>query len=245
MLYNKYVYINNSRCQYLLINVLQGRATFLEIVISLMSSLAVIFLTLPIHEWAHGFVSTKLGDPTPRYQGRLTLNPMAHIDWIGALGILLFGIGWAKPVQVNARYYKNAKWGMAAVALAGPLANIIVAFASLLVLNIIKTVFLVSGIFSVSYNLLLYITLFFYTIAQINVYLAVFNLIPVPPFDGSRILFTFLPQKYYFKVMQYERYIFIGILLVLYTGVLDAPIAFLSNKVLVAVAKLAALPFGF
>ena len=102
-----------------------------NIIYSIIASLIVIFLTLPIHEFAHGFVAHKLGDPTAKNMGRLTLNPMAHFDLMGALGILLLGIGWAKPVQVNARYYKNPKWGMALVSLAGPLSNIIVAFVVL------------------------------------------------------------------------------------------------------------------
>lgn len=214
-----------------------------EIIIYTLSSFVVIFLTLPIHEWAHGFVSTKLGDPTPHYQGRLTLNPMAHIDWMGAAGILLFGIGWAKPVQVNARYYKNPKWGMAIVALAGPLSNIIVAFISIFLYKVIEILLLLTGLLGDNYTLLFVISLFFVAIAQINVHLAVFNLIPIPPFDGSRILFTFLPQKYYFKVMKYEQFVFIGILALLYTGVLDAPIAILSEKVLNVVEILALLPF--
>lgn len=215
-----------------------------EIIIYTISSFVVIFLTLPIHEWAHGFVSTRLGDPTPRYQGRLTLNPMAHIDWMGAAGILLFGIGWAKPVQVNARYYKNPKWGMALVALAGPLSNIIVAFISIFLYKVIEILLLLTGLLGDNYTLLFVISMFFVAIAQINVHLAVFNLIPIPPFDGSRILFTFLPQKYYFKVMKYEQFVFIGILALLYTGVLDAPIAFLSEKVLIVVETLALLPFN-
>ena len=110
--------------------------SFLDLLTYLLSTLAVIFITLPIHEWAHGFVSTKLGDPTPRWQGRLTLNPMAHIDKRGALFILLFGIGWAKPVQVNARYYKNPKFGMALVALAGPIANLILSLVTLALFNL-------------------------------------------------------------------------------------------------------------
>lgn len=226
-----------------MIDAIRENLSLSEIIIYAISSFVVIFLTLPIHEWAHGFVSTKLGDPTPRYQGRLTLNPMAHIDWLGAAGILLFGIGWAKPVQVNARYYKNPKWGMALVALAGPLSNITVAFVSIFLYKAIETVLLLTGAIGDNYTFLFVVSLFFISIAQINVHLAVFNLIPIPPFDGSRILFTVLPQKYYFKIMQYERFIFIGILALIYTGVLDAPIAFLSEKVLIAVQKLALLPF--
>ncbi|MBQ2933644.1 MAG: site-2 protease family protein [Clostridia bacterium] len=221
-----------------------NKASLSDIIIYLASSFIVIFLTMPIHEWAHGFVSTKLGDPTPRWQGRLTLNPIAHIDWMGAAGILLFGIGWAKPVQVNARYYKNPKWGMAIVALAGPLSNIIVAFISYFLYGIICTVFIKTGIIYENYSFLMVLASFFGTVAQINVYLAVFNLIPIPPFDGSRILFTFLPQKYYFKIMQYERYIFIGVLIIIYTGILDLPLSILSSNILNFVADLAFLPFS-
>ena len=228
----------------MLLNALMNKASLSDIIIYLASSFIVIFLTMPIHEWAHGFVSTKLGDPTPRWQGRLTLNPIAHIDWMGAAGILLFGIGWAKPVQVNARYYKNPKWGMAIVALAGPLSNIIVAFISYFLYGIICTVFIKTGIIYENYSFLMVLASFFGTVAQINVYLAVFNLIPIPPFDGSRILFTFLPQKYYFKIMQYERYIFIGVLIIIYTGILDLPLSILSSNILNFVADLAFLPFS-
>ena len=222
---------------------LGGRLSPSEIIIYIVSSMVVILLTLPIHEWAHGFVSTKLGDPTPRWQGRLTLNPMAHIDWIGAAGILLFGIGWAKPVQVNARYYKNPKWGMAMVALAGPISNLIVAFVSIFLYGIVGTIFVKTDLIFSNSELFYVIRDFFVFIAQINVYLAVFNLIPIPPFDGSRILFTFLPQRYYFKIMQYERYIFIAVLALLYTGVLSGPISIISDKVFVGIFNLALMPF--
>ena len=187
---------------------MSGQLTLSEAIISFASCIVVIFITLPIHEWAHGFLSTCLGDPTPRYQGRLTLNPLAHIDWLGALAILTCGIGWAKPVQVNARYYKSPKWGMALVALAGPISNILTAFVAYFLYYLIWVVMSLTGILQ---NDLIWHTLifmFFNVIAYISVSLAVFNLIPIPPFDGSRILFTLLPQKYYFKIMQYERYIF-------------------------------------
>lgn len=131
----------------------------------IVSALVVIFITLPVHEWAHGFVSSKLGDPTPRYQGRLTLNPMAHFDPIGAAGILLFGIGWAKPVGVNARYYKNPKWGMALVALAGPLANILCAFVSLFLFQIVQTVFILAPLPEAAYGILFAVNFFFASLA--------------------------------------------------------------------------------
>lgn len=210
----------------------------------ILSSAVVILLTLPIHEWAHGFVSTKLGDPTPRMQGRLTLNPMAHIDWMGAIGILLVGIGWAKPVQVNARYYKNPKWGMALTALAGPLSNLIVAFLFALLFVLIEIVFLLTGAFYDFYDLIQVIAMFVGMVAKINVYLAIFNLIPIPPFDGSRILFTFLPQKYYFKIMQYERFIFVGVFVILCSGVLDLPLEMITQGILNKIFEIAELPLA-
>ncbi len=231
----------------MLLSAIQNGFTISHVIICLLSALVVIFITMPVHEWAHGFVSSKLGDPTPRYQGRLTLNPIAHIDPIGALGILLFGIGWAKPVQVNARYYKNPKWGMALVAAAGPISNIIVAFISLFISNLIRYISVSADLIN-SYDALETISLiylFFYFVARINVGLAVFNLIPIPPFDGSRILFTFLPQKYYFKIMQYERYIFIFLLAILYSGVLDLPLEFATSRVMNGIDALASLPFVY
>lgn len=227
----------------MLSGILSGDFTLSNAITYVLSTMVVVFLTLPVHEWAHGFVSTKLGDPTPRWQGRLTLNPLAHIDWIGAAGILLFGIGWAKPVQVNARYYKNPKWGMAMVAFAGPLSNIIVAFISIFMYGAIFTVFAKTGLAFSNFALFMVIEDFFSYVAQINISLAVFNLIPIPPFDGSRILFTFLPQKYYFKIMQYERYIFIAILALLYSGALDGPLSYISGNLFVKISNLALLPF--
>ncbi len=225
----------------MLINALRGGASFLEVIIYILSSLAVIFITLPVHEFAHGFVATRLGDPTPRWQGRLTLNPLAHIDYLGAAAILLFGVGWAKPVEVNARYFKNPKRGMAITALAGPLSNILLSFVIIFLFYIILIILNAIGV-GAAQGILMYIALFTHYIAEISIYLAVFNLIPIPPFDGSRILFAFLPEKYYFKIMQYERFIFIGVLVLIYTGLLDRPISLLSDAIFMGVKTVASLP---
>lgn len=219
-------------------NLISGNLDFMQIIIYIISSLAVIFLTLPVHEFAHGLAAVKLGDNTPRWQGRLTLNPFAHIDYIGALCILLFGFGWAKPVQVNNFNFRNPKRDMALTAAAGPVSNLIMAFAGYLLFNLF---YILTN--SLGLVFLWYIGIFFLYVAQINISLAVFNLIPIPPLDGSRLLFAFLPDKYYYKLMQYERIIFWVLLLLLWTNILDLPLSFLSSAVQSGISFLAGLPF--
>lgn len=198
---------------------------------------AIVLLTaIPVHEAAHAYMADKLGDPTARYKGRLTLNPLAHFDLIGSMALLFTGIGWAKPVPINPINFDDSKRGMALSAAAGPVSNLVMAAISLIITKIIVYTggySLIYGYGSVTGNLYM----IFSTMCSINISLAIFNLMPFPPFDGSRIFNYFLSDRFYFKIMEYERYIFLGIFLLLYMGVFDRPLSFLNGLVYVALDK--------
>ena len=182
-----------------------------------LSVVFVILCILPLHEFAHGWVANKLGDPTAKLEGRLTLNPLASVDPMGALALILFGFGWAKPVPVNTRYFKHPKRDMAITALAGPLSNLLMAYLSALALGALSAVAAVRG---ETAGLTLWLD-FFALMVSLNIGLGIFNLIPFPPLDGSKVVAMFLPDRWYYRWMQLERYGMFILMVALWFGVFD------------------------
>ena len=182
----------------------------------------VVFLCLPVHELCHGLAAYKLGDDTAKKMGRLSFNPIAHLDPLGTIMIFLFGIGYAKPVPINPLKFKDYRKGVALTALAGPLSNLAMAFVSAVVSAAVLHFF--SG--AAAARVIAYL---FSLTASINISLAVFNLLPIPPLDGSRIFAMILPDRLYEKYFRYERVIMIVLMVLLFTGILNAPLAFLNN----------------
>lgn len=212
---------------------------FLSDILLMLLSLPIMLIALATHESAHGFMAYKLGDPTARNLGRITLNPIKHFDLFGFISMLVFHIGWAKPVPINTRHFKNPRRDMALTGAAGPLSNLCLALIHLLVLRLVMLFipyFFAQESFSfalafnndqpfkgsLAFTIAALVLYLLYMGVALNVMLAIFNLIPIPPFDGSRIFYAFLPQKLYFGVMKYERYIMIGFivlfLVLTYTG---------------------------
>lgn len=203
-----------------------------DYVIHILLCLPIILLALSVHETAHGFVAYKLGDPTAKNFGRLTLNPAKHLDPVGFVCMLLVGFGWANPVPINTRRLRKPKRDMALTAAAGPVSNLLLALIFTICYKLSVVLFPYIPIHGEAG--LYAITLFFVFLQYgviLNVNLAIFNMIPIPPFDGSRILYVFLPTKWYFKVMKYERYIQIGLLVLLATGILTPVLSFFTNRV--------------
>lgn len=233
----------------MLISLLRGQLDFASAVTEILAILLIVFVILPFHEWAHAFTALKLGDTSVKYRGRLTLNPMAHIDPYGALSLLLFGIGWAKPVPINPRNFKRPKLYMGITALMGPVANFVAALAGGLIFNALYRFAPEFLLFNDFGN---YIYLFFMYYITINVVLAIFNFLPIPPLDGSKILFIFLPDRLVNKFYRYERYIALGLIAVLWLSSMNVPgarlvgegLSFVESKVTYFVLWLTGLPFG-
>lgn len=181
-----------------------------------------ILLAISLHEFAHAWVSWKLGDPTPKYEKRLTINPLRHLDPVGALCMLIFRMGWAKPVMVNPNYYKNKKAGVALVSLAGPLMNVLTGAISIFILAWMDTSAAYGSLEVTNTVETIYIIVYYFSVLSIN--LAVFNLIPLPPLDGSKILAAFLPDSVLEWFSRYDKYCMIVLLVALYFGILDVPI---------------------
>ena len=196
---------------------------FEQIKIYILTALAAL-IALTVHEVSHGYAAYKLGDNTAKNLGRLSLNPLKHLDPIGTICMVLFRIGWAKPVPVNARNLKNPKRDFALVALAGPSINLILAFFSAGLYMLFSVLFeqrIIEGLLSggdFTSNLLINILNFTAIFYSVNIGLGIFNLIPIPPFDGSRIVHAVLPEKIYFGMMKYERQIYFATLAWLFLG---------------------------
>ena len=184
-----------------------------------------ILLILPVHELAHAFAAHLCGDDTAKWHGRLTVNPFKHLDVWGTAMMLTVGIGYAKPVPVNPRNFRNYKRDMILVALAGPLSNLLMAVAAV-------ALFRVSMFFVTDYNVMLALWLILIdVIASVNISLMVFNLLPIPPLDGSRLWSSLLPGKWAYFLEANSRYVTMGLFVLLMTGVLDGPLSALHNGV--------------
>lgn len=207
---------------------------FVSIISQILATLFVIFCILPLHEFAHAWAAERLGDRTARYSGRLTLNPLVSFDPFGALFLLLFGFGWAKPVPIDSRNFKNPKRDTALTALAGPLSNFLAAWLGALIYF---------GLIVGLQRLPDLVNDFFGAYIMINVALAVFNLIPLPPLDGSKILGAFLSNKALYQYYRYQNIIMMIAFVVLFSGLLDAPIMMLERLCLNGVQWLALLPY--
>ena len=197
-----------------------------EGLLGLIVSIPGLLLAISLHEFAHGYAAYLMGDPTAKYSGRLSLNPLHHLDLVGALCMLLFRFGWAKPVPVDSRYFKNHRAGVIIVSLAGPFANFILGFVFCLGYYAIAR-FAAPGI--VIWQFLSQICL--YGIFM-NVGLMIFNLIPIPPLDGSKILMEFLPARIKYRIYAYERYFSLILILIVYAGVMSPFLGILRGYVI-------------
>ena len=200
------------------------------------SILFVILCILPLHELAHAWVANKQGDPTAKLEGRLTFNPLASVDPMGALALLLFGFGWAKPVPVDSRYFRKPKRDMAITALAGPVSNLLAAFVGAVLVAVMEAFSPYNGFTNFVYNVLWYYVV-------VNISLAVFNLIPMPPLDGSRIVAAFLSDRAMYTYYRYQNLFVMVMFLLLLSGALSGPLATAQTFFANIIFSLARAPF--
>ena len=184
---------------------------------------AAVLLCLSVHETCHGLAALVLGDPTAKARHRLSLNPLRHIDWLGLAMMFVAGFGWAKPVPVNPNYFKKPKQGMAETALAGPASNFLLALLAMLISRLIYLYAPYNPVWQTVFDFCLY------TVAPLSIGLGLFNLLPLPPLDGSKVLAMFLPDRAYAVWMRYERY---GMLVLLVLSFADIGSSFISNAIL-------------
>lgn len=201
----------------------RGMISFVELLAMLFSYAVLVFVMTPVHELAHAFVAYKLGDNTAKQSGRLTFDPLAHFDPFGTTMLVLFGVGFARPVPVNPYNFRNPKKGMALTALAGPVSNLLMAIVSVGVFRLCT--FFVTNATALTVLYVILINVF----ARVNIGLAVFNLLPIPPLDGSKIFGYFMPDRWIHTMERYSQQISMILMLLLFVGVLDVPLAFLQE----------------
>lgn len=186
-------------------------------------------LCITVHETCHGLAAYWMGDDTAKRMGRLSLNPLRHVDLVGLIMMALVHFGWAKPVPIDMRRFRNPKAGMALTALAGPVSNVLLAFVALLLRSLVM---LCAVRWKAYGNLVSYLILFLEYTAILSAGLAVFNLFPIPPLDGSKVLFALLPDEAYAKLMRYEKYGMLLLVALLVFNVLDTPLLYLRDHLL-------------
>ena len=191
-------------------------------ILSILLGLIPALLCITLHELSHGFVAYKLGDNTAKERGRLTLNPIKHLDVMGLLMLMVFHVGWAKPVPVNMYNFRNPKKGMAVTALAGPVSNFLITLVFMFLFGFAYTIvgfhYTKAGYYVLQ---LLQLT------AYISLGLGLFNLIPIPPLDGSKAVFSLLPDRIYYTILRYERYLMLVLFVLVFLNVLDGPLSVL------------------
>ncbi len=194
-------------------------------IIRILCSVFSALVCITLHELSHGFVAYRLGDPTAKNAGRLTLNPIKHLDIFGFLMLVVAHVGWAKPVPVNMFNFENPKRGMAITALAGPISNFLITAVALFLYGLLVPVLFGAGqAAEICTTVLLYI-------AYLSLGLALFNLLPIPPLDGSKVLFALIPDDWYYRLMRYEKYGMILLVILAYTGVTGSLLARVMDTV--------------